>query len=374
MEKLESYIEFLKYCLDTSRPIPASVATINWHDLLEFAQKQSIVGIFWQGINSPSALNNFYGNKPTDDDVMEWMGEAHLLQMQSKLVDEKAAWVAGNFKQEGFKSCLLKGQGIALLYPNPALRTSGDIDIWVAPMKASGSQEEDVEAVLSYCRKFVPDTKACYHHIDFRNAGEISVEVHYRPSWASCPWHNQRLQKYFFGCFSSVHPSSDEKSILLDSGKGFFYPDFEFNVIFLLHHIYRHALYEGIGLRQIIDYYYLLFSNKGVNKAKLAKQLAYFGMQKIASGISWILVEILGLKEDYMIVAPNAKYGRIIWDDIIEGGNFCKYSSDQPSASGTYLHNLKRIKKDLKMLSYFPAECLWEPWFRIWHWAWRKRH
>ena len=103
MEKLESYIEFLKYCLDTSRPIPASVATINWHDLLEFAQKQSIVGVFWQGINSPSALNNFYGNKPTDDDVMEWMGEAHLLQMQSKLVDEKAAWVAGNFKQEGFK-------------------------------------------------------------------------------------------------------------------------------------------------------------------------------------------------------------------------------------------------------------------------------
>lgn len=35
------------------------------------------------------------------------------------------------FADSGFHTCLLKGQGNALYYPNPFVRQSGDIGLWV---------------------------------------------------------------------------------------------------------------------------------------------------------------------------------------------------------------------------------------------------
>ena len=35
-------------------------------------------------------------------------------------------------------------------------------------------------------------------------------------------------------------------------------PTVEFNIIFQLTHIYSHLMNEGIGLRQLLDYYYVL--------------------------------------------------------------------------------------------------------------------
>ena len=35
-------------------------------------------------------------------------------------------------------------------------------------------------------------------------------------------------------------------------------PTVEFNIIFQLTHIYSHLMNEGIGLRQLVDYYYVL--------------------------------------------------------------------------------------------------------------------
>lgn len=46
MDKIHNYLEFLAYCLDTSKPITACIKSIVWHDLFEFAKKQTIVGIY----------------------------------------------------------------------------------------------------------------------------------------------------------------------------------------------------------------------------------------------------------------------------------------------------------------------------------------
>ncbi len=364
MTDVARYFQFLRFCLDGRHVSEDDVAGISWHDLLLFAKKQAIVGVFWQGIQQ---LGHLRENKPTDDDVMEWMAATLRISRQNKKVNEKAVWTYNNFAHEGFRSCLLKGQGVALYYPTPSLRQSGDIDIWV---------EGGAEKVIPYIRQFKPKAKACYHHIDFIRVDKIPIEVHYRPSWMSCPWYNRRLQEYFA---SKSEEQFKHEVSLPDNAGTLAVPTWDFNVVFLLSHIYNHLLHEGIGLRQVIDYYYLLRQGAGKSaeeRQALSETLRYVGMRKIGGAIMWVLKEQLGMDSSLLLLPPDARHGKALLREMLKGGNFGKH--DERTLSGVYddavTSNTQRLWRDLRMVRFFPSECIWEPFFRLYHFFWRKKH
>ena len=103
-------------------------------------------------------------------------------------LNDAAIQVSEWFRKKGFRTCILKGQGNVLMYPNPYSRTPGDIDIWV---------EGGDKRVISFVRSISPHEKACYHHIEFPPYKGVEVEVHYRPSFLLCFLHNRKLQKYY---------------------------------------------------------------------------------------------------------------------------------------------------------------------------------
>jgi hypothetical protein len=289
------------------------------------------------------------------------------VEKDNRNVYKKAAWVSRNFGKEGFRSCVLKGQGNALLYPNPFMRTPGDIDIWV---------EGGDKKVIAYVDSIKPGFRRIYHHIDFIKTEKIPIEVHYRPSWMSCPWYNRRLQRYF-----AEHSDEQFKHevSLPDNAGTLAVPTWDFNVVFLLSHIYNHLLHEGIGLRQVIDYYYLL--RQGAEKSAeerqaLSETLRYVGMRKIGGAIMWVLKEQLGMDSSLLLLPPNARHGKALLREMLKGGNFSKH--DERTLSGVYddavASNTQRLWRDLRMVFYFPAECLWEPYFRWYHYFWRKKH
>lgn len=359
---MKEYLEFLKFCLNDEAVMPDVANSINWHELREFAKKQAIAGIFWQGVEKVQGKN-----KPTDDDVLEWMSTIKRLEKNNKTADEKVAWVTKNFKTEGFRSCLLKGQGNALMYPNPARRTSGDIDIWV---------EGGDKKVIAYVHSITPHTKACYHHVDFRKAGDIAIEVHYRPSWLNNPYDNKRLQQWFLdhsdACFQPRSNNAIEEKA---RQMGFNIPTWEFNVVFQLCHIYNHLLHEGIGLRQLIDYFYLLKCREGA-AIDMTETLKPLGLATIGGATAWVMKEVLGLPDRYQVCPPDARRGMMLLKEVLAGGNFGHH--DDRLLSGSYASpvkaNLQRIVRDLRMMRYYPSETLWEPWFRVWHYFWRRRN
>ena len=218
MEEYARYFEFLRYSLGEEQTPPPSYKEIDWEKLYVFARHQTVEATFWRGIQR---LDQQGLVKLSEEAVLTWMARCKKIERRNNMVYEKAAWVWKNFKKEGFRSCVLKGQGNALLYPTPLMRTPGDIDIWV-----EGSDKDIIAYVDSVC----PGFKRSYHHIDFINAGKVPVEVHYRPSWMSNPLHNKRLQEWFKShaeeCFSN-----EQKEW------GFCVPTYEFNCIFLLSHL-----------------------------------------------------------------------------------------------------------------------------------------
>lgn len=404
------YLDFLRFSLNEEAQVPESVKLIDWDQLLQFAKNQCVSGVYWMGVRR---LGHLKENKPTDDHVMRWMAACGKLGKRNSTVTERSAWVAKNFEKEGFRACLLKGQGLALCYPDPSLRYPGDIDIWVRPVRHSRSsnatasrsnnpsdvqgsndasqrsittvsrsshssfhfslftchEDADIRTVIAYCRQFVPDAKACYHHIDFLKAGDIPVEVHYRPSWLNNPFHNRRLQRYFLehadAQFSNLQPQR------------FAAPTWEFNVVFLLSHIANHLLHEGIGLKQVIDYYYLLRSQTERRSIDSYEQeFRRLGLLPFARQLMWVLCQVLGLDEQLLVARQDERRGRLLLSEMLAGGNFGMHD-DRP-LSGFYTSglksNLQRVVRDLRMMRYFPSESLWEPTFRIWHYFWRRRH
>ena len=290
--------------------------------------------------------------------------------------------VCKNFENEGFSNCILKGQGNALLYPDPYMRTPGDIDIYLA-----GGRKR----VMQYINKVCPNQVMRYHHVDFP-VMKTAIEVHFTPSYMFFPIHNSRMQKWF----KEVMGEQCNHRVSLPDGYGEIHmPQVSFNVIYILSHLHRHIFTEGIGLRQLLDYYFVLLkwhtdltnltdSNKSLPQMTLINtdldalrhKLKYLGLWKFAQAVMFVMKEVFGLSEDRMIVPMDEREGRFLLDEIMRGGNFGQYDTRLGSKENEgKLHRYLRMSlRNLRFVKHYPTEALSEPLFRTWFALWKKIH
>lgn len=372
---VDLYLDFLRYSLNDNLPVPSSIGKINWQGLLKFAKEQAIVGVYSRRIlfdNNDLNKCDWQGNKPGEDNVMEWMGEVAKLRKRNHLLFEKSADLAKKFHEKDFCCCILKGQGNALHYPMADLRTPGDIDIWVWQKCNKGVSTRQV--VGDFVRKDFPDAKMMYLHIDYPIYNNVPVEVHFYPSILNNPLRNKKLQK-FFNSQKNVVLKHIVSHTIENATYSFPTPTDSFNRIFELCHIMHHEFDEGIGLRQLIDYYYLLrrgFTEE--DRQHDCKLLKSFGMFRFASAVMYIMKTVLGLEDKYLLMLPDEKAGRLLLRDVISGGNFGKYNKSF-SHDGKDINPKRYFYKtfhNLSLVRYYPSETLWEPLFRTWHFLWRK--
>ena len=260
LKQQKIFFDFLRFCIGSAKEIPGSLKEVDWKELYAIAQKQCLVGVLFDGIKKLPAEH--VGMKK--ELLLQWMAESQMLEKANVRLNDAAIHVSEWFRKKGFRTCILKGQGNALMYPNPYSRTPGDIDIWV---------EGGDKRIFSFVRSISPHEKACYHHIEFPSYKGVEVEVHYRPSFLLCFWHNRKLQKYY----ERMKEEQFSHRVMLGEQGEIAIPTVEFNLIFQLTHIYGHLMNEGIGLRQLLDYYFVVcdfykvyqnFSNPSVSLSK----------------------------------------------------------------------------------------------------------
>ena len=240
LKQQKIFFDFLRFCIGSAKEIPDSLKEADWKDLYAIAQKQALLGVLFYGIQRlPKEL------APEQKLLMQWMVMAEQIRKQNIRLFQDSVKVCQNFENEGFANCILKGQGNALLYPNPYMRTPGDIDIYL-----SGGRRK----IMKYVDQVCPNQVMRYHHVDFP-VMKTAIEVHFTPSYMFCPIHNRRMQKWF----EEVMGEQCNHRVSLPDGYGEIHvPQVSFNVIYILSHLYRHIFTEGIGLRQLLDYYYVV--------------------------------------------------------------------------------------------------------------------
>lgn len=360
MRQQEAFFDFLQFCIGSAEEIPASIKEADWKVLYAIAKKQALIGVLFHGIKQlPKEL------APDAELLMQWMGIAQKIRQQSIRLFLDSAKVRKKFKDVGFRNCILKGQGNALLYPDPYMRTSGDIDIYL-----DGGRNR----VMQYINKVCPNQVLRYHHVDFP-VMKTAIEVHFTPSYMFYPVHNRRMQKWF----KEVMDLQCSNVVTLPDGYGeITATKTSFNVIYILSHLYRHVFTEGIGLRQLIDYYFVLRNTNCniANKAVLQRELKHLGLWKFAKAVMYVLHETLGLPEENMIAPIDVNEGRFLLAEIMQGGNFGQYDTRLGSkANEGKLHRYLRMSlRNLRFVKHYPTEALSEPLFRTWFALWKKIH
>ena len=360
MGQQEVFFDFLQFCIGSAGEIPASVKEADWKVLYAIAKKQALTGVLFHGIKQlPKEL------APDAGLLMQWMGIAQNIRLQNIQLFLDSTKVCKKFKQVGFRNCILKGQGNALLYPDPYMRTPGDIDIYL-----DGGRER----VMQYINNVCPNQVMRYHHVDFP-VMKTAIEVHFTPSYMFFPLHNHRMQKWF----KEVMDLQCSNVVTLPDGYGeITVPTTSFNVIYILSHLYRHVFTEGIGLRQLIDYYFVLRNTDCniTNKAVLQRELKHLGLWKFTKAVMYVLYETLGLPEEKMIAPIDVYEGRFLLTEIMQGGNFGQYDTRLGSKENEgKLHRYLRMSlRNFRFVKHYPTEALSEPLFRTWFAVWKKIH
>ena len=368
MIKTSAIFLFLNYCLGKKVDMSMVVAIIDWRQLYSFASRQALLGFCFDGIErlTKEFSEELKQNPMGRDLLMTWMGAAQQIHRQNMKVNAVAGKLYSKFREDGLRCCILKGQGNALMYPNPFSRTPGDIDAWV-----NASREE----ITEYAKKhFEIGDDIRFHHLETSVDG-VPVELHFFPGIMNNSIYNARLQKWFkrnadLQCSNVVSLPDGIGEIAI--------PTTAFNVVYQLTHLYHHFFDEGIGMRQIIDYYYVV-SMLNVNCEMLTwlpKKLKYLGLWKFAGAVMYVLHEALGLSEEKMIAPMDEKRGKLLLAEILNGGNFgqhfTKYGhfTQQGMAKKYFL----KIWRNMHFVRYYPVETLSEPIFRTWHFFWRMKN
>jgi len=268
--------------------------------------KQSVLGILYSAVEKLPE-----GQRPPTDLQIDMYQCVQEIEDRNRHMNKMTALVSNRFRKDGFPNCILKGQGVALLYPNPLRRQSGDIDIWL-----KGERKE----IVNYVHKIAPSRKPNYHHIGFDLKDGTMVEAHFTPSLAFNPLTNWKIQKW-----AKVHQDEQMQTrvVLPECDREISIPSLRFNAVFILHHLFKHLLYEGVAMRHVLDYYFVLKSFHDENPSAsvlndVKTDLKNLNLRKISGAIGWIYVHLLRLPVGCLLFPLNEEDGQFIIRQIID--------------------------------------------------------
>lgn len=346
-----------------------------WGKLYAMAKKQSLVGVCFAGVRKLVEQRH----EPPEMTYLTWMGMAAKIQQRNEVVNRQCVDLQKRLAGEGIGSCVLKGQGVGILYKVSngsneikkvsegsdlsLLRQSGDIDLYV---------DCGMERALEYVQKVAPTNEVNHKHVQLHCFEDTEVELHYIPAELHCPWQNHHLQAFF------AEWNAKER-VSLASGQEIMVPCQEFQVVHLLTHAYRHLFGAGIGLRQVMDLYFVLKTLstsplKGESVAAIKNVVHDAGMDRFASAMMWVLNKVFGLGMIGVPWVANPRDGEFLLSEIMMAGNFGHYDERIDKKGESRWGRFWRVtKQNFRLWRFSPWEVICTPLWRIWHFVWMRR-
>lgn len=359
-------IELLRIAVGLQEGFTHALTEDEWKELYDEVKKQSIVGVCFAGIEGLPKEQ-----LPPRELIMQWYGYAECIRLQHVKQREALLRVCQLLKSEKLNFRIMKGLGVAAYYHTSnnsrmcsELRSLGDFDIWISASKTH---------ILNFARKYGRVGDVVYHHVDAGQIMGVECELHFHPTSLKNVIANNRMQRWFDERF-------DDKKVLKVNGQEIPVTSLEFNRVYILNHIYRHLLYEGVGLRQFLDYYFVLKASATMDKSMTRELIRRFKMENFSNAITWVMLYIFAPKAlltdvlpDWVVGLPDEWRGRTLLHEMVMGGNFGHANRDKKYMLTDHWikRYTNRIRYDMKFLRQYPEEVLWRPVWFVWE-RWNK--
>ena len=345
----EKLFELLQVSLGTRNKLSRVFNSEEWIALLNESKRQAISGVMQDGLERlPSE------QRPEKKVLFKWIGLAQVTEATNELHQKRARELTNRFLAAGFHSCVLKGVGMAILYPHPLRRKCGDIDLWV-----SGRRKD----VMKWLRTKYKIGEVRWHHADVQIFDDVQTEIHFHATWLFNPIHNRRLQRYFDNEKQELLKERNNESHEL----GYNYPTGEFNAVYSLVHSFHHLLECGIGFRHVVDYFYIVSNLTVKERERAVEVIMQTGLYQFLGAMMFVLKEACGMASEKLLCPPDDVEGEFLLSEIEAAGNFGyeRVGEDLPTNSFLRLRT---------MAKHYPSEMLWMMPWKIWHWLWRLGH
>lgn len=323
---MKQVFELIQVAIGIREKLSRMPSEAEWDTLFTKASHQGLIGITYVGVKKLMGQSGCTLPKKL---LLRWSGVAVQLKDQNARVSAQGDRVLQYFRDAGFQAIILKGQSHLPNYPEElhGLRAPGDIDVWV-----KGKSEKQV---YEFVRKDFLEVKFGYLHIHFPVYSDTSVEIHIRPAYLCNPFRNHRLQQW-------------ADSLDLETLRE---PDAfrNFNAIYQPLHIFKHLLREGVTLRQLLDYYFLLKQKPDTDEETLRK----FGLGRFHRDLQAVVYYLF----ENMPITTESELR------LLE-----EIKKDISEASQQLVDEWGRFKRVVWM---YLGEVLWRPWFWIFQKVWK---
>lgn len=343
----EFLFQLIKVSLGNADKLSRPLSDREWVDLYDSVEKQSLIGICSVGVQKLPKEQ-----LPYIDMLMQWIGQTERICSRNKQMNESCVQLQNRLDDDGIKYCILKGQGVASYYGGLALyRQAGDIDVWI-----SGG----FDTVVGYVNKKSRTNRVQDTHVNLELFDNVEVEAHFLPT---------KLPNRFSNRLLRIWLDSQEKvqmENIMPFGKSKLHvPTVEFNLVYLLLHIYKHLFGEGIGLRQLMDYFFVLKTADIDENArrKVTETISSLGLTSFAKGIMWVLHKAFGMDKSIALWTPDENHGIFLMSEVLQMGNFGHHDERYRLSKDDshFMRYMQMLQSKFRFLRYYPSEVFWQP-------------
>ena len=314
-------------------PNPHFPDHINWPHLIELANMQGLAALASDG------LQVYYDTHPQVDAAtqavldplyarefniprLQFLGMPNHQRKLYRQHEQAVGNLARFYAQHDIPMMLLKGHGLSLNYPKPALRPCGDIDIYLF-----GKWKEADRAIRQELGCEIEDGVGHHTSFDFQNE---RVENHYN-----------FLDTFACRSYAKIEPefkqlAQDKSHITEIDDQTIYLPSPNLNALFLLRHASKHFSLAGLSLRQVLDWaFFVEKQGTQVDWSWLVERARHYNMHRFLSCIDQISVEQFGFSPFiFPVLETDTKLTEKVFEDI--------FSASGDSPADTFLKRFKR--------------------------------
>lgn len=375
---LQDFYIILQSAIGKTVQLSHTLSEKEWNDIFRLAKKQALVGIMFEGVERLPQEQ-----WPPRNVVLQWAMMAESIKRRNRQTTDVCLRLTEVLDKDGFETCILKGQANHVYYDGlnsehslGKLRICGDVDAWIWPKEKT---KHPVKSIIDYCQRKKILLSLCHLHAEVKPVNGVPVEIHFRPSFLNHPLRDRYFQQLF--------QSALFEKVNIDECGELTKLRVDYDLLFQMNHIYRHLLDEGVGMRQVLDFYMLLKAYwkeslvrvNLMDRTVLQKHVKACGMGRFASALMYVLQKIFDMDSSELLCAPSEHHGSFLLDEMMLAGNFGHYDARMGTLEvkkGKLSYQLqkasRRFKRNLRFLTSYPGEVICEPIARVEHFLWRK--